>query len=948
MADLKLSVVLSLIEKATAPLKSITGQATQSAKALRDTRQRLKELNKAQDELKGFRDLRAGTRNLQRDMQTAQAKATALGKAIAGTNNPTRAQAREFNAARKQAASLERQYQANTQKLAGMRTALGAAGIDTKAMGAAQRSLASQIGTANAQMATQQKRLSAIGQQQQRMAAARSQMHSTQALGAHMAVGGAAALATGQGVLGVVRPTIDEAKAFQQQTAQLRAQGVGDAAVSDAVKFARGMDIMGSSATDNLKLLKEANSVLRDMHEAEQVTPYLARMKFGIETVMAQGGHGDGHGDNAEAMFMDLLKVAELRGAAKNPESLKRVLDYATQAYVASGGLVKPEDLLNMIKTGGVAAKQLDDSSFFFGLLHTMQEMGGHRAGTGLATAYQNFAAGRTTQQSAEELVSLGLIKKDAVKYGTTGHVKKLLPDALKDADLYRTNPFEFLMQRIVPKLNPHGALSDQQVVSKINSLFSGRKGGDLFASLYLERNNIAKHLAAAPKAYGVDALYNEAGGTAGGMEAELEAKKRDLYRELGTQILPLYVAGLGKLVNVLRRVNAFAEAHPRVAKALTVTAGGFGLIMTAVGGLMIALGGLLSQFALLRFAFKATGLRLAMGRILGGAAAAAGSGAAAAGSTAAAGAAQVGLLSRLGIGARGVLMAIAGASAGTALAIGAVLLLVIAVGLAIRKYWEPIKAWFQGVGQGIAQGISPALAKLRTDLAPLTNAFGVLAGWLGAAWQWFMQLIEPVKATTQQLDAARANGASFGQVIGSMLGRVIEGVTFGVRLFVMLGEAIGNAAGWVVTAWGPVSTFFADLWAGIKGAASTALEWIETKIQAVRSVIERLYAMWQKISGTATGPEPLQWIMPGDSERARQISDAIARNPIGSGAGTNGSIVTTKPLPASAAAGDTYQVNVDARGMSHQEATMAVNNALDNHRRQAEVRKRSAYNDED
>jgi hypothetical protein len=948
MADLKLSVVLSLIEKATAPLKSITGQATQSAKALRDTRQRLKELQKAQDDLKGFRELRAGTRDLQGKLKTARENATALGKAIAGTNNPTRAQVREFGAARRQAAALERQYQANTQKLGSMRTALGAAGIDTKAMGAAQRSLAGQVAATNAQMATQQKRLSAIGQQQQRMAAARTQMHATQAVGANIAIGGAAALATGHGVLSAVRPTIDEAKAFQQQVAQLRAQGIGDAAVDDAVKFARSMDVVGSSATDNLKLVKEANSVLRDMHEAQEVAPYLAQMKFGIESVMAQGGHGEGHGDNAETMFMDLLKVAELRGAAKNPETLKRVLDFATQAYVSSSGTVKPEDLLNMIKTGGVAAKQLDDTSFFFGLLHTMQEMGGNRTGTGLATGYQNWAAGRTTQQAAEELSQLGLLNKGAVKYGKTGHVTKLLPDALKDGELYRSNPFEFLMTRVVPKLNPGGALNDQQVVSKINALFSGRKGGDLFASLYLERANIAKHLAAAPKAYGVEALYREGAGTAGGMELDLEAKKRDLYRELGTQILPMYVSALTKLVGAIKGLNGFAAAHPRIAKGLTAVAGGFGLILTAAGGLMIALGGLLSQFALLRFAFKATGIRLAMGRILGGAAAAAGSGAAAAGSTAAAGAAQAGLLSRVGLAARGVLTAIAGVSAGTAIAIGAVLLVVIAVALAIRKYWEPIKAWFQGVGQGTAQGISPALAKVREDLAPLGNAFGVLAGWLGAAWQWFVKLIEPVKSTTAELDGARASGVSFGTVIGQVLGWVVEGITFGVRMFVKLGEAIGNTAGWVVTTWGPVSEFFGNLWSGLKDAASTALEWIETKIQAVRAVIERLYAMWQKISGTAATPEPLQWIMPGDSERARQISDAIARNPIGSAGGANASIVTPRPIGSAPAAGDTYQVHVDARGMSHQEATAAINNALDNQRRQADARKRSAFSDED
>jgi uncharacterized membrane protein YebE (DUF533 family) len=381
--------------------------------------------------------------------------------------------------------------------------------------------------------------------------------------------------------------------------------------VADAVKFARAQDIMGTSATETLKLLKESYSVLRDMHEAEAVTPYLARMKFGIETVMAQGGHGEGHGETAEAMFMDLLKVAELRGAAKNPESLKRVLDFATQAYVASGGLVKSEDLLNMIKTGGVAAKQLDDQSFFFGLLHTVQEMGGHRAGTGLATAYQNWAAGRTTQQAAEELAQLGLLNKDSVKYGKTGHVTKLLPDALKDGELYRSNPFEFLMTRVIPKLNPDGKLNDQQVVSKINALFSGRKGGDLFASLYLERANIAKHLAAAPKAYGVDALYGLATGTASGQEAELLARKSDLYRELGQRLLPLYVAGLSKAVSLLRTLNGFAQRHPMLAKGLLVVAGAVGLLMVGAGALMITLGGLLGQFTLLRLALSLTGIRM-------------------------------------------------------------------------------------------------------------------------------------------------------------------------------------------------------------------------------------------------------------------------------------------------------------------------------------------------
>lgn len=939
--DLKLNVLLGMIERVTGPLKSITGAASVSAKALRDTKQRLKELEKAQRDLKDFRDLRTGTRNLQRDMTAAQAKATALGKAIAATNNPTRAQQREFNAARKAAASLQQQYQANVQKLGAMRTQLGAAGINTRAMGAAQRTLAGQIGAANAQLSTHQQRLKAIGQ-------ARAQMQRTQGIGAHVAVAGAASMAAGHAVIGAIRPQLDEAKAWQQQVAQLRAQGIGDAAVADATKFAQGMQVIGSSATDNLKLVKEAYSVLRDMHESEEIAPYLARMKFGIETVMAQGGHGDGHGDNAEAMFMDLLKVAELRGAAKNPESLKRVLDYSTQAYVASGGLVKPEDLLNMIKTGGVAAKQLDDTSFFFGLLHTMQEMGGHRAGTGLATGYQNWAAGRTTQQAAEELSQLGLLNKDSVKYGKTGHVTKLLPDALKDGELYRSNPFEFLMKRVVPKLNPGGVLNDQQVVSKINALFSGRKGGDLFASLYLERANIAKHLAAAPRAYGVDALYKEAGATAGGQEIELEAKKRDLYRELGTQLLPVYVAGLTKLVALVKRLTAWTQEHPRLAKALTVTAAGFGVLMTAAGGLMIALGGLIAQFGLLRFAAKATGIRFALGRVLGGAAGAVGSTAAAA-TGAAGGATQVGMLSRVGLAARGVLAGIAGASGATLAIVGAVAVLVIGVALAIRKYWQPIKAWFGGIGAGISEGIQPALERVKDALGPLGTAFAAIGSAIRWVWNWFTRLIEPVQSTQQELAGARESGIAFGRVVGAALGRVVEGVTFGVRMFVALGEAIGNAAGWVVATWQQIPAYFANLWQGVKDAAASAMDWISAKVQAVRSVIERLYAMWQKITGQggATMGQPMDWIMPNDQDKARRIADAIARNPADGSAAPNASIVRP-PRIAAPAPGATYQVHVDARGMSPQEAQAAIAGALRDHERKTQAQQRSAYTDRD
>jgi len=937
--DLKLSVLLNMIDKATAPLRGIAGSSAATSKALRETRQRLKELQKAQDDLKGFRQLKVGTQALAGQLSTAQKHATELGRAIAGASNPTRQQTREFAAAKRQADALGVQYQANVRRLQAMREGLGAAGIHTRNLARDERRLRDDIAATNTQMDAQQRKLGAITRQQQKMAAARQSFERTSATAAHLTVSGYAARETGKHVLGAISPTIDEAKAWSMQVAQLRAMGVGDAMVTDAVKFARAQDIMGTSATDTLKLLKESYSVLRDMHEAEAVTPYLARMKFGIETVMAQGGHGEGHGATAETMFMDLLKVAELRGAAKSPESLKRVLDFATQAYVASGGLVKSEDLLNMIKTGGVAAKQLDDQSFFFGLLHTVQEMGGHRAGTGLATAYQNWAAGRSTRQSADELYQLGLLKPGAIEvHEKTGHLKKLLPDALKEGDLYRANPFEYLMTRVIPKLNPDGQLNDQQVVSKINALFSGRKGGDLFASLFMERANIAKHLAAAPKAFGVDALYNEARQNAAGQEAELLARKSDLYRELGEQLLPVYVAGLGKLVGVLRAVGSWSQRHPALAKGMLLVAGSAGVLLATVGSLMIGLGGLLGQFALLRYAMRLGGIRL--GGMAGGA--------------------EGGLLSRLPLlgrlfpaiatGARAAILAITGVS----LPVAALIALVIVAALAIRRYWQPLSAWFSGVWEGIGRTLGPVFDDIGRALAPLKPAFDLIVGCLVSVWRWILQLWEPFQATKEQMDSARAAGVSFGEGVGAALRGIAQAVTFGMRMFVALGEAIGTAAGWVAVHWEPVKAWFTAMWQSVENAARKTLDWISTKLGAVRDLIERLRHLGQSSPTTQPGAAPLDWITGDDQEKARKIADAIGRTPLagGEGSGTGPSVINSaapvgvRTPKTVVLQGDQVTMHVDARGHDPAEIQRQVGRALARHERNKQIRARSAFSD--
>jgi hypothetical protein len=505
------------------------------------------------------------------------------------------------------------------------------------------------------------------------------------------------------------------------------------------------------------------------------------------------------------------------------------------------------------------------------------------------------------------------------VKYGKTGHVTKLLPDALKDGDLYRTNPFEYLMTRVVPRINPDGKLSDQQVISKINALFSGRKGGDLFASLYMERANITKHLAAAPKAYGVNALYDEAKQTAAGQEAELLARKSDLYRELGTQLLPVYVAGLQRLTHAVRSLTGWNQSHPMLAKGMLLVAGSLGVLSTVIGGLMVGLGGLVGQLALLRFLLRMGGLTLGGG---GGA-----------------GLARVFPL--LITGARAAAMAVLGLSAPML----ALIALITVAALVVYKYWGPIRAWFEGVGQGIAQTVGPAFQRLGVSLQAV---FGPLVSMLAAVWRWVAQLWRPFQATNQQLDAARQSGIAFGTLVGGAIAGVVDAITMAIRAFVWLGEAIGTAAGWAVSQWEPVKAWFVDMWQTIENAAHKTLDWIADKLQGVRDLIARIRSFGN--SPATAGGAPIEWIMPDDRERARQVAETIGRTPMAgqqaSGTG-QGATSGAGPMGARAAPGNTYQVHIDARGAEPSQVKRAVQDALNDHARSQRARANSRYADE-
>lgn len=111
--------------------------------------------------------------------------------------------------------------------------------------------------------------------------------------------------------------------------------------------------------------------------------------------------------------------------------------------------------------------------------------------------------------------------------------------------------------------------------------------------------------------------------------------------------------------------------------------------------------------------------------------------------------------------------------SGGVIAAIGAITWPVVAVAAAviagallIRKYWEPISAFFGGV----IEGLMSAFAPVGEMFAPLAPVFDGLGEKLRGVWQWFKDLIAPVKATQETLNSCRNVGVMFGQALADAL----------------------------------------------------------------------------------------------------------------------------------------------------------------------------------
>ncbi|EID1039452.1 hypothetical protein LA535_000306 [Salmonella enterica] len=761
--DLRLQVILGAVNKMSAPMKAAQNSNRKLAQAIRSTRKEIRALDSQSGRVAGFRKNKQALAELSGKMREAQSRVKELAAAIKRGGSDTATLTREQKKAIEAARKLKVKHAELSVTLQRERSELAQSGINTRKLASAQGELKNKTRQATQALEAQQKRLKISGEAQARYQSAMSKRNS-------MLIGGGISVAKGTAGLYALNKPLDESKHYQQEVSQFRALGVDDKTIRDAQQFSDSLNVIGNSVTDNMRTLKEAHSVLRHYDEAKMVTPELLKMQYATKFMTA--GQGEVLRDQSQAV----LKIAELRNEINTPEQFKNSVNLTTQAFAASGGMVKPEDYLEAIKTGGESTKNLDDKFFYFGLSHIIQQLGGDRTGTALASLYKGWQGKRMSEKAMGELDSIGLAKN--VTYSKAGLVKDF---TLVNQELYQRNPFEYLQKEVLPRIKkkyPHA--TEQQIRNILYAMTSNSKGADLLLLMYREQANIEKQIKAGGEAYNIDQLVGEGEKTPYGKEIALQAKKQTLYKNIGDKIMPMYVWGLEKLDNALTWLGKFIDNHPQLAKFFLLTATGISLAAVAGGALTVAMAGLLGPLAVARYGFSAlTGREMpALGRGI------------------------LWLVRSPFAMLRNAAIAIGSTLAALGWPVTLLIGALVAGAFLVWKYWDRVKAWFGG----FLEELKPAWEAIKDLFAPLAPMFKWIGDKVKAVIKWFEDFLTPVKSTKEELNAAEESGRKFGRAIS-------DGIITAI-------DKIKELWGWLV-----------DIKNNVLNIGDNAISWVKEKI---------------------------------------------------------------------------------------------------------------------
>lgn len=214
MNKLQISVLLATVDKITGPLKKMRQASGITATQLKETQERVKQLNKQSAQIDGYRKISRSLGITSNELAKAQKEAQRLALEMKNSQAPSKALVKEYEQAQTAVVKLKTQQKNLTISQHRQREALRASGIDTRNLSKHQRTLADDLSQANKLLEQQKRRLQQVSEQQKKLNAAQASYQKSKALQGDLAGKGAGMVATGAAVGAVSAiPIIEFSKA---------------------------------------------------------------------------------------------------------------------------------------------------------------------------------------------------------------------------------------------------------------------------------------------------------------------------------------------------------------------------------------------------------------------------------------------------------------------------------------------------------------------------------------------------------------------------------------------------------------------------------------------------------------------------------------------------------------------------------------------------------------
>lgn len=422
----------------------------------------------------------------------------------------------------------------------------------------------------------------------------------------------------------------------------------------------------------------------------------------------------------------------------------------------------------------------------------------------------------------------------------------------------------------IMTVLNAVKKLPDYQQASILQQIF-GKESIKAIAPLLTVTESLAENL----NKVNDETLYAGAVNKEYAARAATSANNIQLFKNrisglsitIGNALLPALNESMAVMGPIVSTVSEFAQANPMLTNSLVMVAGG--LIATKVATIGLGYAWTFVKGGALTLASGAVRVASAI-RMVGTAAMVAG---------------RMMLLSPIGLVAAGIVTA----------------------GILIYREWDRVKSFFGGLWDGLKAGMAPVVAIFdgwTTSMPILTTIWEAVGSAISTVAEWFGKLMEPVKASDEQLKAAGEAGRSMGELIANGINLALTPM----RLLIEGIQWLSNNAGAVISS--------------VKGFAESAGQTVSGAWQSTKDFF-----------GISDNPEQ-QAAVPG------QTADQLARM-----AG-----VPSLPEPARAGSSTTYTDNstttMTVTQLPGEDATALTNRIMKELDKKQQQRARGALTD--